>query len=62
VVQEPAINGTPERGSDRFSWLRRHFKVLNPLQFAESHILQAGGERTLANKLLTTFLTWLGDQ
>jgi cholesterol oxidase len=33
-------------------------KALNPLQRAI--FLQAGGERTLANKLVSKFLTWLG--
>jgi hypothetical protein len=35
-------------------------KAVNPLQ--KAIFLQAGGERTLANKLVSKFLTWLGSQ
>ncbi len=35
-------------------------KALKPLQ--ESIFLQAGGERTVANKLVNRFFTWLGNQ
>jgi uncharacterized protein (DUF362 family) len=34
-------------------------KAINPLQ--KAIFLQAGGERTLANKLLSRFFTWLGS-
>ncbi len=35
-------------------------KAIRPIQ--EAVFLQAGGERTLANKLFNNFLTWLGSQ
>jgi len=35
-------------------------RALNPLQ--KAIFLQAGGERTLANKLVSKFFTWLGNQ
>lgn len=35
-------------------------RALNPLQ--KAIFLQAGGEKTLANKLVSRFLTWLGSQ
>jgi hypothetical protein len=54
------MDGQQFQHKSKSEFMKAARRALKPLQ--EAFFLQAGGERTFANRLVGKFLTWLGGQ